>query len=110
MNALRAYTAEEAAELLHCSPRLMCQMAKSGAIPARKIGKRWLFHESALVAYLNNSQNHSRDGAANEEKFSWPSTEEAVSIGATSAPQVASALNARCARLIAPQRRSCTTN
>jgi len=42
----------EAARFLHMSPATLREKAVSGAIPAAKPGKRWVFLKSELVAFL----------------------------------------------------------
>ena len=49
---MRTYDLSEAATLLKMSPEALRQRAKAGAIPAYKPGKRWVFLETDLHAYL----------------------------------------------------------
>lgn len=44
---------EEAAEILFMSPAALGQLARTGKIKAAKPGKRWVFLENDLVAYLD---------------------------------------------------------
>jgi excisionase family DNA binding protein len=45
-------TLKEAAEFLHVDPLVLKDMARRQAIPGRRIGVRWRFSRSALVAWL----------------------------------------------------------
>lgn len=40
---------EQAAELLKLHPTTVSQLARSGQIPARRLGKEWRFRRSALL-------------------------------------------------------------
>ncbi|MBW1987820.1 MAG: helix-turn-helix domain-containing protein [Deltaproteobacteria bacterium] len=42
----------EAAAFLGISPHDLRRYARRGMIPARKLGKRWLFHKPHLVEWL----------------------------------------------------------
>jgi excisionase family DNA binding protein len=46
------YDLEAAAAFLHMSKATLCRKARAGEIKAAKPGKRWVFLESDLVAYL----------------------------------------------------------
>lgn len=48
------FTAEEAAEKLHMGLDAVRRKAAEGSIPARKVGKRWLFHPELLDKYMRN--------------------------------------------------------
>jgi excisionase family DNA binding protein len=47
-------TAEQAAEILNCSPKTVKRMAVRGEIPAMQIGNRWRFRRSALDEYIRH--------------------------------------------------------
>lgn len=49
---MHTYDLSEAAALLKMSPEALRQRAKAGHIPAYKPGKRWVFLEPDLHAYL----------------------------------------------------------
>jgi excisionase family DNA binding protein len=44
----------EAAAFLKMSPEALRRKAKAGEIPGRKVGKRWCFIKSDLVAYVRS--------------------------------------------------------
>lgn len=43
---------EQCAELLHCTPEQVEELARAGEIPGVKIGRSWLFVRADLLAYL----------------------------------------------------------
>ncbi len=53
MDSPKTYSLIEAAEFLHMSAAALGALARSGKVKAAKPGKRWVFLETDLVAYLN---------------------------------------------------------
>jgi hypothetical protein len=51
---MRTFDLQEAATFLHMSPAVLGQKARRGLIRAAKPGKRWVFLEDDLVAYLHS--------------------------------------------------------
>ena len=45
-------TVDDAARELHLTPDGVRRMAAEGRIPARKVGRRWLFHPDMLDKYM----------------------------------------------------------
>ena len=45
---------QEAADLLHISVKRVQAMAREGRLPAVRVGRRWLFHRSALERLLGS--------------------------------------------------------
>lgn len=43
---------EDCAELLHCTPEQVEELARAGEIPGLKLGRGWLFVRADLLAYL----------------------------------------------------------
>jgi excisionase family DNA binding protein len=43
---------EQCADLLHCTPEQVEELARTGEIPGLKIGRHWLFVTRDLLAYL----------------------------------------------------------
>lgn len=43
---------ESCAELLHCTPEQVEELARAGEIPGLKLGRGWLFVRADLLAYL----------------------------------------------------------
>ena len=83
---MRTYSVEEAASLLLISPATLRRLAHAGTIRAAKPGRRWVFLEQDLVAYLESSYcglGQASVGGCREE-FLWHSIDEARSGGSTS--------------------------
>ena len=57
------FTAEEAAEKLHMGLDAVRRKAAEGSIPARKVGKRWLFHPELLDKYMRNEWRSTNEKA-----------------------------------------------
>jgi excisionase family DNA binding protein len=57
---------EEAAAFLGISPYDLRRYARRGMIPARKLGKRWLFHKGHLVEWLKG--DYGKKGEATESR------------------------------------------
>lgn len=55
-DAFETYTVEEVATLLDITVRTVQQLIHSGALAARKIGKRWRITPDNLKAYINGQQ------------------------------------------------------
>ena len=53
---LKSYNSEEAAEFLHLSTNTVLKRVGSGELVAYKPGRRWVFLEEDLVAYLKSTQ------------------------------------------------------
>jgi excisionase family DNA binding protein len=49
-------TANEAADLLRVSAKLIRDMARQGLIPGRKIGREWRFSRAALQKWLEEQE------------------------------------------------------
>ena len=45
-------TLVQAAAMLHCHPKTLRIVAKSGRVPAKRIGSLWRFYRPALEAWL----------------------------------------------------------
>lgn len=43
---------DQCAELLHCTPEQVEELARAGDIPALKFGRGWLFIRTDLLSYL----------------------------------------------------------
>lgn len=55
-----ALTPREAAELLRMSEGTLLRLARSSAIPGKRVGGRWKFSRSALEAFVNDSDEPQR--------------------------------------------------
>jgi excisionase family DNA binding protein len=49
-------TLEEAAELLRVSTKTLAKDAKSGKVPATKIGREWRFSRATIMRRLNGDR------------------------------------------------------
>jgi excisionase family DNA binding protein len=58
------YTVEDVAEKLHMGEDAIRRKAAEGSIPARKVGKRWLFHPDLLDKYLRNEWRSTNENPA----------------------------------------------
>ncbi len=54
--SLKSYGTKEAAEFLRISPGSICSRAASGELVGYKPGRRWVFLEEDLIAYLKSTQ------------------------------------------------------
>jgi excisionase family DNA binding protein len=75
-------TVEEAAFKLHCNVDTVRRLAAADKIPARKVGRRWLFHPDLLDKYMRNE---------------WQSTSEVPADPGTSSSHLAERLFAAAA-------------
>lgn len=48
-------TTDEVAEKLRCSKHYVSQLRKQKAFNGFKVGKRWMYKESEVIAYINRS-------------------------------------------------------
>jgi excisionase family DNA binding protein len=48
------FDCQETARLLHLHPKTVERLARERALPAVKVGKRWLFRASELDAWLSS--------------------------------------------------------
>jgi excisionase family DNA binding protein len=48
--------ADQAAQLLQIDEKLVVELAESGKLPGRKLGKHWRFSRDALVAWLSTPE------------------------------------------------------
>jgi len=62
-------TNEQAADLLQVHPRSLQRMARSGEIPALKVGKFWRFRGSELDAWVRSLLESSRQPCREEPLF-----------------------------------------
>src|SRR5262245_9130538 len=54
-------TTEQAARLLHLHPKQVQRMAREGAIPASRIGRRWLFSRARIERMLARRGSAARE-------------------------------------------------
>ena len=103
----------EAARLLHMSPSTLREKAKARVIPGAKPGKRWVFLESDLVAYLRSlygDRKFEPDRAIALGNASCRSIDAEISGGCASRRPVDAEYAALLGLPIANRRRSSTTS
>jgi len=61
MSATRLLTVEQVAAQLNASPYTVRGYAKSGALRGSKPGKRWLFEQADVDAFLEAGENRPRE-------------------------------------------------
>jgi excisionase family DNA binding protein len=85
---METLTLEQAAEILHMHKVTVRNKARSGEIPAAKIGKRWLFLEIDLVNWLRLQYvaQALQGDKPNEEKLCHSSSVKIVLNGGLSLP------------------------
>lgn len=89
MNSIiETLTTQEAAEILHMHPTSLTRKAKKGEVPARKVGKRWIFVKEHLIEWLKNDYRISADSQAvdttNGDTLLCQSKNAGISGGSTS--------------------------
>ncbi|WP_090333151.1 helix-turn-helix domain-containing protein [Nitrosomonas sp. Nm51] len=109
---MKTLTLEEAALFLKMHPEVVRGRAKAGIIPGVKAGKRWVFIEDDLVAYLR-SEYACRWQAlqvGHEEKQLCHSLNVEKRGGSVSPHQAANVLDALLQQKIKPKRRNSMTD
>jgi excisionase family DNA binding protein len=103
-------TLQKAAALLKLSPEALRRKAKAGDIPGAKIGKRWCFLKSDLVADLRSRYALRRQASqSGKEVAVCHSTDVNPSGGSVSRPPVASEYAALLGLPIKDRPRNTTT-
>lgn len=70
--SVATFDLDAAAEILKLSKYSLGKLAKDGAVPAAKIGKRWVFTDESLAEYLRGEikkQTDARRGPTEAKKF-----------------------------------------
>ena len=90
---MRTLDLQEAADFLRMSPAVLRLHARQGRVKAAKPGKRWVFLEDDLAAYLGQLYAGRRQaplGGSNLEKSIWGYTNAEMSGGSISPRRTAS--------------------
>lgn len=58
--AREVLTVSQAAELMQVSTDMIYRLVSSGELPAKKVGRIWRLHRSAIEAFLTPSTSDSR--------------------------------------------------
>ena len=109
---MRTFDLEEAARFLRMSPAVLRLHARQGRVKAAKPGKRWVFLEDDLAAYLGQLYAGRRQAplsGSNREKSSWGYTDAVMSGGSESLHQTAREYAALLGLTTKSARRSTTT-
>ena len=109
---MRTYDLDEAARFLRMSPAVLRLHARQGRLRAAKPGKRWVFLEDDLAAYLHRLYAAGRQAplsGSNQEKSLWGYTNAERSGGSISPRQTASEYVALLGLKTERSRRSTTT-
>ena len=70
ISSIVTLSADEVANLLHCSTKTVLEKAGLGEIPGAKVGKSWLFRLHDIEAYLNEEIERQTEGRKN--RYSAP--------------------------------------
>jgi excisionase family DNA binding protein len=109
---MRTFDLHEAASFLRMSPAVLRRHAREGRLKAAKPGKRWVFLEDDLAAYLGQLYAGRRQaplGGSNREKSSWGYTNAVMSGGSISPRQTAREYAALLGLTTKPKRSNSTT-
>ncbi|WP_321275941.1 helix-turn-helix domain-containing protein [Thiomicrorhabdus indica] len=92
MNSDETLKTQEAAELLHIHPNSLTRKAKLGEVPARKVGRRWIFVKAHLINWLKGDYSGFADSQVVDTKLGDTSlcqlTKEGIRGGLTSPHQM----------------------
>ena len=64
---------KDAAAFLHLHPTTLSERARAGAIPAVKLGKRWIFSQRQLLEFIE-AQAQQNACAQDTQSILWPQT------------------------------------
>jgi excisionase family DNA binding protein len=110
---MKTLTAQQAATLLHLHPATVLEKARAGEIPAAKPGKRWVFLEDDLAAYLRSLYARKRralKGDPGKELECHSFDAKTRRIGGSSLPMAEDAYSKALGLPTAAGRRSTTTS
>lgn len=108
---MKTLNLEEAAQFLKLHPEEVRRRAKAGIIPGAKLGKRWVFIEEDLAAYMRSLYAPPRQAlqVGHGEKQLCHSLNAVKRGGFDSLHQAASALDALLQQKIKPKPKNSTT-
>jgi len=109
---MRTLNLDEAAQFLKLHPEEVRRRAKAGIIPGVKLGKRWVFIEDDLAAYMRSLYAPPRQAlqVGHGEKQLCHSLNVVRRGGLVSPHQAASELDALLQLKIKPKHRNSTTS
>jgi hypothetical protein len=112
MDRMNTFDLHQAAAFLRMHPEEVRRRARSGQLPGAKAGKRWVFIEEDLAAYLRSLYAARRQAlrvTLRKEVADCHSTNAVVRGGFDSPHRAASELDALLARKTEPRHRNSTT-
>lgn len=110
---MRTLDLHEAAGFLRMSPAVLRRHAREGRLKAAKPGKRWVFLEDDLAAYLGQlyaGRRQAPPSGSNREKSSWGYINAVMSGGSISPHQTAREYAALLGLPSKSRRRNSTTD
>jgi hypothetical protein len=110
---MRTFTLPQAADFLKMHPEEVRRRARMGQLPGAKAGKRWVFLEDDLVAYLRSLYAPFRQAlrvTLRKEVSDCHSTNAVVRGGFDSPLRAASELDALLGLAIKHRPKNCTTS
>ncbi|UJP05126.1 MAG: helix-turn-helix domain-containing protein [Nitrosomonas sp.] len=109
---MKTLNLDEAAQFLKLHPEEVRRRAKAGIIPGAKLGKRWVFIEDDLAAYMRSLYASPRQAlqVGHGEKQLCHSVNVVRRGGLVSPHQAASELDALLQLKIKPKHRNSTTS
>jgi excisionase family DNA binding protein len=116
-----SFDINEAADFLKLHPNTLQKKAKSGEVPARKVGRRWVFIREHLADYVSGRYAYQREslrvidgGKTIQENAIWQSTNKktvkATTGTSTSQAHVASEYASLLGLKTNNKHKSCTTD
>src|SRR4051794_17756578 len=108
---MQTLTLDQAAAFLKMHPEEVRTRAKRGVLPASKPGRRWVFIDEDLAAFLRDSYAFNRQAlrvASEKGRTAWPYASEATSGRSISLPHRASAYEEALRPATRSKRRSTT--
>jgi excisionase family DNA binding protein len=106
-----SFDLNEAADFLKMHRESLRRLAISGDVPARKVGKKWVFIREHLADYVSGRYIQRAGGlrVVDGGKTTWHSKKETASGTSTSSPQTANAYDELLGLKTNNKPKSCTT-
>jgi excisionase family DNA binding protein len=112
-----SFDIKEAAVFLNCGVSTLTRKAKAGEVPAKKVGKKWVFIREHLADYVSGRYSQSRGlsvidgGLSTQENKQWQSTNKKnqATGTSTSSTQTASVYANLLGLKTSSKHKNCTT-
>jgi excisionase family DNA binding protein len=111
-----SFDLNEAADFLKMHRESLRRLAISGEVPARKVGKKWVFIREHLADYVSGRYIQQGgglrviDGGKTQEQVVWQSKKEMVSGTSTSSHQTGSVYEELLGLKTSNKHKNCTIN